>query len=401
MRFLVAVILAAILAAGCGSEVERREILMGTVVSLKAAGAESKAAVDESFARIFELEKNIAADTKKIEAAAGSGDFVELSADTYEILAISQDFAEKTGGAFDVTIGAAVDLWSAGEIPDAEQIAAVKNLVGYEKLELGANRTARLKISGMKINLGGVAKGYGVDLVREIFAAHKIDDGLIDFGTSTIFAVGAKKIGLKNPRGDGLASVVDVRDGAISTSGDYEKFIVAGGRNFCHILDPKTCAPVENGTAAVSVIVDGGVKNCGAAADILSTAAFVGGAEAISNVGFPEAVQVTIFVDGDGGVAFGHQKDGLGLIGGRQIAMLPAIFRLQINPLNPMRLGHGVRDGADLHADFVAFDLDNGHVLFGSGVGRIGRQNLHGRAVAGNFSAGLVEQHDERLVLAD
>ena len=270
------------LISGCGAaSYERSEILMGTVVTLKAEGNNSQAAVDESFKAIAALEKNILSDVKKIED--GSGDFVKISPDVYKILQTAQIYSELTGGAFDVTIGAAVELWGIGtenpRVPTEEELAAVKNFVGYKHLHL-RDGAACLDLRGVKINLGGIAKGYGVDLVRKIFADNKIQSGLIDFGTSTIFAVGKKKIGIKNSRAENeLAAIIELEDAALSTSGDYEKFFIADNRRYHHMLDPKTCAPAAAESSSVSVVVAGTEKNCATVADILSTADFIMGRE--------------------------------------------------------------------------------------------------------------------------
>ena len=281
--FGVIILHLAILIAGCGSPkiFERSEILMGTVITLKAEGKNSQAAVDESFRVIAELEKNILFDVKKIEDAAGV-DFVKISPDVYKILETAQIFSALTDGAFDVTCGAAVDLWAVGtknpRVPTAEEIAAVKNFVGFKHLHLRGG-AAYLDKRGVKINLGGVAKGYGVDLARKIFDEHGITSGLIDFGTSTIFSVGEKKIGIKNPRAEKIFEIVELKNAALSTSGDYEKFFVVEGRRYHHIINPKTCAPAESENFSVSVVVDGSEKNCATVADILSTVAFVLGKE--------------------------------------------------------------------------------------------------------------------------
>jgi len=281
------IIFIALLISGCGVEhYERTEILMGTVVTLKADGKNSRAAIDAGFDKIFELEKNIMVDVKKIEDAAES-DFVKISPDVYKILQTAQKFSKLTDGAFDVTCGAAIELWSIGtekpHIPTDAELAAVKNFVGFEHLHL-RDGTAYLDKRGVKLNLGGIAKGYGVDIARKIFADYKIQSGLIDFGTSTIFAVGVKKIGIKNPRAESEFSVVvEMENAALSTSGDYEKFFIANGRRYHHIINPKTCAPADNEIPSVSVLVDGGEKNCGMLADILSTAAFVVGKDKATN----------------------------------------------------------------------------------------------------------------------
>ena len=278
--FTAIIFLSTLLTLGCDSpkNFERTEILMGTVVTLKAEGKNSRAAVDESFLALFELEKKISADLKKIEATAEGEAFVKISPDVYEILSAAKKFSALTDGAFDVTIGAAVELWGiAGEnprVPTADELAAVKNFVGHEHLHLRGGE-AYLDKRGVKINLGGVGKGYGVDVARKIFAEHGVTSGLIDFGTSTIFAAGKKKIGIKNPRAEKISVVVELENCALSTSGDYEKFFIADGRRYHHIIDPKTCAPAESENFSVSVIVDGGEKNCATLADILSTTAFI------------------------------------------------------------------------------------------------------------------------------
>ena len=284
---LLSLILFPLSLAGCGaSSYERSEILMGTVVTLKATGNNSKAAVDESFEAIAALERNILIDIKKIED--GNGDFVKISPDVYKILETAQIYSELTDGAFDVTIGAAVDLWGIGtknpRVPTDEELAAVKNFVGYKHLQL-QNGAACLDLRGVKINLGGIAKGYGVDCVRKIFADNKVQSGLIDFGTSTIYAVGKKKIGIKNPRAENeIAAVIELENAALSTSGDYEKFFIVDNRRYHHIINPKTCAPADSEISSVSVVVAGSEKNCAMLADILSTTAFVMGRERVEKI---------------------------------------------------------------------------------------------------------------------
>lgn len=280
-NFLAMILMTAILFTGCGAEsYERSEKLMGTVLTLKAEGKNSQAAVDESFKQIGELAKTIFADVKKIENAA-EVDYVEVSPDVYKILETAQKYSELTDGAFDITVGAAIKLWGIGSenahVPTDAELDAVKNLVGYKHLHLRGGKVY-LDKRGMKITLGGVAKGYGVDIARKIFAEKGIENGLIDFGTSTIFAIGKKKIGIKNPDDpNNLSEVVELENSAISTSGDYEKFFVANGRRYHHIIDPKTCAPTDNGISSISVIVAGDVENCAMIADILSTSFFVMG----------------------------------------------------------------------------------------------------------------------------
>ena len=264
---------------------ERTEKVMGTFVTLKATGSNAQVAVDESFTQIFEFVDAVKVDVKNLNDGAGKGKFIKISPQVFDVLKISKEYSTLTKGAFDVTIGAAVDLWKVAKKnksrPAPEEIDAVKKLTGSEHLHLEKNCVAYIDTAGVKINLGGVGKGYGADIARKIFLKYRITDGLIDFGTSTIYAVGKKSIGIKNPRGAGLIEIVEIENAAISTSGDYENFFEVDGKRFHHIIDPATCAPVESDVVSVTVTVENDVENCATVADILSTSAFIIGNDKI------------------------------------------------------------------------------------------------------------------------
>lgn len=276
---IIFLILIAINIGGCkDNNYERSEILMSTVLTLK---ADNKAAIDESFLKAADIENKIKNDIQNLEAAAGSDKFVKISPEVFTMLKTANEYSILTNGAFDVTTGAAIELWNIKEakVPTDEEIENVKSLVGFRHIQLrDSDCSAKIDLSGIKINLGGIAKGYAVDSIREIFHKHGVHDGLIDFGTSTIYAFGKKRIGLKHPRKENeIIEIVEIEDAAISTSGDYLKYFIVDGQRYHHIIDPKTCKPVDNGIYSVSVIVDGEVENCAMAADILSTAIFVFG----------------------------------------------------------------------------------------------------------------------------
>lgn len=275
-------ILAAFFICGCGEQnsFERTENLMGTAVTLKATGKNSKVAVDESFEKIFELVEKVKVDIKNLNDNAGNGKFIKISPEVFEMLEMSQKYSALTDGAFDVTVGAAVDLWKVARknkiLPAETEIETVKNFVGYKHLHLDKkNTSAMLDTAGVKINLGGVGKGYGADIAKKIFIKYGIKDGLIDFGTSTIVVFGKKRIGLKNPRGNEMNKVIELQDATISTSGDYEKYFVIDNKRYHHIIDPKKCTPTDNGIVSVSVAVSNDVENSATIADILSTSIFI------------------------------------------------------------------------------------------------------------------------------
>ena len=290
---IILLILIAINISGCkDNNYERSEISMSTVLTLK---ANNKAAIDESFLKVADIENKIKNDIQNLEAAAGSDKFVKISSEVFTMLKTANEYSILTDGAFDVTTGAAIELWNIKEakVPTDEEIENVKSLVGFRHIQLrDFDCSAKIDLSGIKINLGGIAKGYAVDSIREIFDKYGVHDGLIDFGTSTIYAFGKKRIGLKHPRKENeIMEIIEIEDAAISTSGDYLKYFIVDGQRYHHIIDPKTCKPVDNGTHSVSVIVNGKVENCAMIADILSTAIFVLGRE-YDKIKFPENYKI-------------------------------------------------------------------------------------------------------------
>ena len=290
----LSLILLITLISGCNEpkveHYERSEKIMGTIVTLKAEGMNAKVAVDESFDKIFELVENIKSDVKLIES---TNEYVKISPDVYEILKISQNYSEQTNGAFDVTIGAAVNLWKNArknnQLPTTEEIEEVKKFVGFNHLHLReSDNSVMIDTQGVKINLGGVGKGYGADIARKIFIKYGIKDGLIDFGTSTIYAFGMKRIGLKTPRGNELSEIIELQNSSIATSGDYEQYFIIDGKRYHHIIDPKTCMPTNNGIASVSVAVNGDIEHCATIADILSTSIFILGEQQSESIIYPK-----------------------------------------------------------------------------------------------------------------
>ena len=295
LRLLAASLCALLLFAGCAREpYEKSALVMDTVAQLSAADGESKAAVEESLARLEQLDAvagtGADGDCARLAAAAGNGDWVEISPEVTDMLALAQTWSERTDGAFDVTTGPLVSLWGIGtdaaRVPAPDEIAAARAKVGWRKLELdAAHHRARLKEPGMSIDLGGIAKGYALDEIREIYAAHHVTKGLISLGGSSIDACGTNahgekwRVGVRDPRGTSAQDylgVVPVSDAALSSSGDYERYFEQDGVRYCHILDPRTGAPAET-MQGVTVIVRG--EHAGAVSDLLTTALFVMGEE--------------------------------------------------------------------------------------------------------------------------
>lgn len=295
-------VLAAMLTVGCAwsrtpelPHAERRDIVLGTVAILSADGEEAQAALDESFARMKEIEretdpKNEAGSLAKLALAAGRGEWVRLPDWLFHALYVSREYSSLTCGSFDVTAGALTSLWQKAmdeKKPPTEAAAMeAKEKTGWQKLLMNeSDFFAYLTEAGMSIDMGGAVKGYALDECRRIYMKHHVT-GLINLGTSSIMAVGTKpggapfKIVLRHPRADPPASAgtVGLSDAALSSSGDYERFFMYGGRRYHHIIDPKTATPAY-GLSAVVVEIGAVHSDAGLISDILSTALFVMGPE--------------------------------------------------------------------------------------------------------------------------
>ena len=282
---------------------EHSEVVMDTVVTLSADGNSGEKAVKESFIRMKEIEAASSAalsdsDAARVSAAAGNHEWISISHDLYYILRFSNEWSKRTDGAWDVTMGPVTKLWGIGtddeRIPTAAEIAKVRERTGWRYLEIkeeDGQFFARLMKPGMMLDLGGIAKGYALDEVRKIYERYGIKNGLINLGASTLYAYGhnAKgkpwRVGLKDPRAGGdaadgkLLGVISLSGGALSTSGDYERFFERDGVRYHHIMDPKTGSPARSGAMAVTIYVSDSVEDSGMLSDILTTAAFVMGPE--------------------------------------------------------------------------------------------------------------------------
>ena len=210
---------------------------------------------------------------------AGNGP-VKVSADLFSILSISQAFAARTGGAFDVTAGPIIQLWRrarrTGEVPDREKLARALALTGYHKLHLGpATQEVQLDRPGMQLDLGGIAKGYAADRALALLGAYGIRSALVAAGGDIV--VGAAPPGEKGWRVRILSLSPDksagefllVHDAAVSTSGDAEQFVEIEGVRYSHIVDPRT-GLAGTGRSSVTVVAPDGTT-----ADAAATAVSV------------------------------------------------------------------------------------------------------------------------------
>jgi thiamine biosynthesis lipoprotein len=209
--------------------------------------------------------------TSATQSSATSPEFpvVRLSDDLWNVLSFSQNISRQTAGAFDVTVGPLTKLWRRArrwkELPQAEQLAVARGSVGYQFVRLNEEaKTAQLLKSNMRLDLGGIAKGYAAEEAVKTVKASGIDRVLVR-ASGDIFAGNPPpdergwRVGIAplNPD-DPPQRFIELANMAISTSGDARQHLIVDGRRYSHILDPRTGAPVS-GRSSVTVIAPAGM----------------------------------------------------------------------------------------------------------------------------------------------
>lgn len=271
---------------------EQDFISMDTPMKLSAYGPNAKNAVNESEKKLNELNDMAnptitTSDVSKINNASGKS-YVKVHPEIIKMLLVSQKYSKISNGLYDVTVGPLVDLWGIGTVkankPSDPKIKSKLPLIGYKKIKINEkNNSVMLMQKGMVIDLGGVAKGFAADEVHKIYKKYNIQNGLINLGSSSIYCIGKDgegnpwSIGIQNPRSNAsndYFGIIKTENAGLSTSGDYQRYFIKGGKRYFHILNPYTGYPVDNGIMSVSVLVDGSVPNNGIIADILSLTVF-------------------------------------------------------------------------------------------------------------------------------
>lgn len=273
------------------------QLVMGTFARVVVVAEDSdtaKKCSQAAFAEINQIDELMSAYKSDSEISRLNKDAaeraVQVSVSTYEVLKRSIEFSKLTDGAFDVTVGPLVDLFrdvaNKQVAPREEQIAQVKAKVGFEKLKLDQNRTVQFAVEGMRLDLGGIAKGYAVDKAIQAIQLCGAIGAMVDIG-GDIRCFGTPPqgkthwlIALQDPNSaregigeGGLLLTLKLTDGAVATSGDYQQFVPIEGKRYSHIIDRKTGTSAE-GLSSVTIIADNATD-----ADALATALSVMGLE--------------------------------------------------------------------------------------------------------------------------
>jgi thiamine biosynthesis lipoprotein len=295
-RWAVAIVVAAAL-SGCAKEppvYRDQSFVFGTMVEVTISGEEE--------ARARELAGKVLADFDYLHRTlhawepgslsrmnAGFAQSPSKSAVVPGLVPIIQDAArlsDMSGGLFNPAIGGLIKLWGfqsdefKPQLPDPVEIQALVQAnprmadIVFEGILFYSKNPA------VRLDLGGYAKGYALDLAAEYLRAEGVKGALINIG-GNIIAVGSRggqpwRVGVQHPRKAGAIASLELRDGeAIGTSGDYQRYFELGGKRYCHIIDPRTGYPAQ-GVQAATVLIPKG-SNAGTLSDVASKPAFIVG----------------------------------------------------------------------------------------------------------------------------
>ncbi|MBE6772661.1 MAG: FAD:protein FMN transferase [Ruminococcaceae bacterium] len=288
--------LIAFVLAGCGFGIykydrtkrfefaEKNSFAMGTIVSQKVYAPYGAKHAEKVNLLIAAIEDVI---SRNVESSAVSRLNLTGSVsdkDTASIVRTCTEVSEKTGGAFDITVGGVVDLWKIGSddarVPDEKELQQALGEVGYKNLT--AEGTEITLESEAKVDLGAVGKGIACDSAVAYYRAIDGCSGAIVSVGGSIGCFGSYnkagdkwKIAIRHPRQENaFLGVIELGEGFVSTSGDYEKYFIEDSVRYHHILDARTGRPASSGLISVTVVCDSGFLS-----DALSTACFILGKE--------------------------------------------------------------------------------------------------------------------------
>jgi len=294
---------------------------MGTLVEITLIARENQAtgdAITAAFREMRRIEKVMSRKITEsavwqINQAAGKKPVV-ASRDLLSVIRVALETSQLSGGAFDITVGSLVELWNRSwresRVPSRQEVEAALRLVDYRDLEMDEEkRTLFLKKEGMELALGGIAKGYAVDRAFRFLRDRGFRDLIVDAGGD--LRTGGTKfdapwvVGIQDSRDRSkIMARVRLKDCAVATSGDYERYFMKDGLRYHHILNPVTGFPARQ-CRSVTILCDELIW-----ADALATATFVlGPKRGIALIEeLPDAE--ALIVDGKGKVTLSSGMEG-------------------------------------------------------------------------------------------
>lgn len=264
--------------------------VLGTIIGFKIYGYNTANISDKAVEKLYEIDDKMSvfkndSEISKINENSGIKP-TSVSSDTFTVIKKAQYYSELSKGAFDPTIRPIMNFWNIGTInqgvPDAKKILGELSKVDYHSITLDeVHQTVMLSDIGQLLDLGGIAKGFAADMLRDIFKNNGIESAIIDLG-GNIYALGGKtdgapwSIGIQNPFGvcGSYIGELSLKDKSVVTSGNYERYFYKNDKRYHHIIDPRTGYPCDNGIVSTTIISDNSMDG-----DALSTCIFTMGIE--------------------------------------------------------------------------------------------------------------------------
>ena len=268
--------------------VKRRVPLMGTIAEVQVAHRDERlaeAAIDAAIAELRWVERTMTrfrSDSDVGRANLGAGrDGVPVTAETALVIASALRAASVSDGRFDPAVGAASELWDVlnrHEPPDGDRVRRLAARGFWRRVDVAMHAgrpTVRFNDPDLRLDLGAIAKGYGVDRATAVLRRRGVEHAIVTVG-GDLFALGDSPdgepwtVGIRSPHDrHELAATLRVRDRAVATSGDYERFFRWRGVRYHHLIDPSTAAPRRTPFHSTTVLA----RRC-IDADAASTAVF-------------------------------------------------------------------------------------------------------------------------------
>lgn len=316
--------------SGCGNnappaEVSRGEdYLLNTYCTLTLYEANREGLIREAFAYARSLENILSRTVEGSEVSAfnrsPAGEAVFVSDITAEVVERGLYYSALSGGLFDITLGALTELWNFSSpqpaVPSSADIEKALGTVGYQRMALAQNASGGAVLTkedaGLRMDLGGIAKGFIADKVKEFLEAKGVREALINFGGNVV-VLGEKSdgtpwmIGVEKPfsaeedKAEGvrdLSGQIAISGGSVVTSGVYERKFVQDGKLYHHILDPKTGYPRESDLISATIIGPSST-DCDALSTLCLLLGREAGLELIEGLEFYEGV----FIGRDGEIS--------------------------------------------------------------------------------------------------
>ncbi|MDE0801316.1 MAG: FAD:protein FMN transferase [Rhodospirillaceae bacterium] len=267
-------------------------MVMGTTLEITvyrpaSESAQSAGDLEAAYQEILEIDARMSlyrpnSELVQLNTRAGKGG-VTVSEKTLNVLRAANHFSNLSDLAFDISVKPLIDLWgfydvATASVPERAEIEAVQNQIGFGSVEYNEYTRLVTLEAGAGIDLGAIAKGYAVDMAISVLRSRSVPSALVNLGGNVGvlgLAPGGKPwvVGIRHPRSDKLISMVSLTEGAVATSGDYDRYFEVDGQRYSHLLNPRTGYPVD-GLYSLSVVASNAIT-----ADALSTAAFILGPE--------------------------------------------------------------------------------------------------------------------------